>query len=252
MAIVQDLNVLWGMNVLRRRTDQNNFKSSGYLWPMLIVILLVIGLIGGVAIYHHYEISKLNQYPYRGVSVTQQDGYVDFFSLAKTGQKFVYIRASQGSIYTDNNFDNNYQRSQGSGLKIGVYHVFSFDSRPQTQFNNFKNQIATSVGTLPIAVQIKGDQLLSSSQIKSLDWFVRRVRRFYQRPVIIWTNPKVAHQLKLGQNLINNHFNQHDKIVVLSSKETLNLNGQDNNVTQFVFNGNGRNWRNFVKNDRLD
>ncbi|XIF19623.1 MAG: hypothetical protein AJITA_00281 [Acetilactobacillus jinshanensis] len=26
--------------------------------------------------------------------------------------------------------------------------------------------------------------------------------------------------------------------MVLSSKETLNLNGQDNNVTQMVFNGN--------------
>lgn len=33
--------------------------------------------------------------------------------------------------------------------------------------------------------------------------------------------------------------------MVLNPKETLNLNGQDNNVTQFVFNGNHRNWREF-------
>ncbi|WP_162614585.1 hypothetical protein [Acetilactobacillus jinshanensis] len=56
---------------MRRRVDQNNFKSSGYLWPMLIVILLVIGLISSVSVYHHYEMSRLNQYPYRGVGVTQ-------------------------------------------------------------------------------------------------------------------------------------------------------------------------------------
>lgn len=241
-----------GDEILRRRTDQNNFKSSGYLWPMLVVAFLVIILIGGVAIYHHYETSKLDRYPYRGVSVTQQDGYVDFFSLAKTGQKFVYIRASQGSIYTDNNFDNNYQRAEGSGLDLGVLHVFSFNSNVRSQFRNFKNQIATKVGTLPIAVQVNRSHKLTWDQLKSLREFINMVKAFYQKPVIIWTKASVARQLKLGRDWIDSAFDQNEIMTVLNPKETLNLNGQDENVTQMVFNGNRHNWRNFSRHDHLD
>ncbi|WP_257791767.1 GH25 family lysozyme [Acetilactobacillus jinshanensis] len=155
------------------------------------------------------------------------------------------MRATQGSIYTDNDFDNNYQRAEGSSLDIGVYHVFSFASHPQDQFKNFKDQIATRVGSLPIAVQVSSKRPLTKSRIASLKVFVNDVKRHYHQPVIIWTSRPIANQLKLGHVWINNSPSPQEWLMVLNPKETLNLNGQDNNVTQFVFNGNHRNWREF-------
>lgn len=123
-------------------------------WSLVFfVVLIVVG--GSYGIYRYQRNQLLKQYPIKGVSLSQTDGYIDFEQLKTDGYKFVYLRASQGSVYTDDSFSNNFQRSQGSQLPIGVYHVFSFSSSPNAQFKNFTRQVGYDTGSLPIAISVQ-------------------------------------------------------------------------------------------------
>lgn len=68
----------------------------------IFLLILVLGSIGYAWRWHQKQI--LEKYPIRGVSINQNNGYIDFESLKNRGVRFVYIKATQGAAFTDDSF----------------------------------------------------------------------------------------------------------------------------------------------------
>jgi uncharacterized protein with LGFP repeats/GH25 family lysozyme M1 (1,4-beta-N-acetylmuramidase) len=63
-----------------------------------------------------------------GLDVSHYQGTVDWTSVAANGASFAYMKATEGTDYTDPQFATNYSGSAGAGLARGAYHFALPDS----------------------------------------------------------------------------------------------------------------------------
>ena len=122
-------------------------------WVLLFpgALLLLLGILAalvwnGVILLNYPSVEK---YPVRGVDVSAYQGEIDWDTLALQGISFAYIKATEGSSFVDKCFDYNYAQAKKTGLRVGAYHFFSFDSGGDTQAENFIATVEPCENMLP-------------------------------------------------------------------------------------------------------
>lgn len=73
------------------------------------------------------------EFPVRGIDVSEYQGEIDWKTLSKQNIDFVFIKATEGSGYTDSCFVYNFDEAQKTDLRVGAYHFFSYDSEGAAQ-----------------------------------------------------------------------------------------------------------------------
>ncbi|KRL79002.1 GH25 family lysozyme [Secundilactobacillus paracollinoides] len=234
-----------------------------YVWTRtLLIIAVILVAIGAWMGWQRYKQAQLKRYPIQGVSLTQDNGFIDFQQLAKHGISFAYLRASSGATYMDDDFSSNYSRALGSDVKLGVYHVYSFSTSPKAQATNFEREVGSKTGTLPIAVQVAfyGEYnqrtLKQPSTANRLVDFIRILRKRYHQSVIIWCTPTVWRLLKdsdIGQTQrwVNSgsltHAGTDISFIEYDDQGSVTMNGQTQTVPRSVFNGTKKQWADYLK-----
>ncbi|WP_203649253.1 GH25 family lysozyme [Secundilactobacillus yichangensis] len=239
---------------LRNRSRRLRFFS---------ILLILIVIIGGWFGYQHYRDQQLRQYPVKGVTLNQANGFVDFQQLAHQGYQFAYLRATSGATYTDDQFQSNYDRSQGSNLEIGVYHVYSYTTSPVDQLKNFEQEVDQRKGQLPVAVQVTtygnydARYLEGAKPRQKLQQFISLVQQRYNKRIIIWCTPTVWRALadsSLGRYnnwLQTGSLSRQSKqtaFIEYNQNATVKLNGQSQTVGAAVFNGSQHRWNTWITN----
>ena len=77
----------------------------------------------------------------KGIDISHYNGSIDFKSVKNDGVELVYIKATEGATYKDVNLLTNYNGAINESLKIGFYHFLVGTSVPETQAENFYNNI---------------------------------------------------------------------------------------------------------------
>jgi lysozyme len=117
--------------------------------------------------------------------------------LANQNIKFVYIKATEGSKSIDENFFVNWQNGQTSGMYIGDYHFFSFDSDGKEQAEHFINTVGVLSGTLIPVVDVEyyGDKEKNPPDketiVSGLKEYLRLLEKEYQVKPMLYTTEKV-------------------------------------------------------------
>lgn len=232
---------------LSLRQKLSNFGRYHKLTWLVLFIMIIIGTC--FYEYYKYQEDLMNRFDVKGVLINQDNGYIDFISLANSGQKFVYIRATQGATYTDDNYVDNFQRSQGSGMQVGVYHVFSTQSNINNQMKNFTREVGSNYGSLPPMIDVPDD--LSNSSVQKLSIFLFRIHRYYDTDVLIRSSDSVFKRLnpKLKNDVqyFSPHFrNQRGNFIELRNNRAINIDGTTLLVNQVAFNGNKTGWKQYL------
>ncbi|RRK09842.1 lysozyme [Lactiplantibacillus garii] len=178
-------------------------RTRGARWrrrlTWLFILLVMIGSAWGVFAWIQWRHAEVvDGFNVRGVAVSQNDGYLDFAALQNDGLKFIYLHATQGASYSDDNFSSNYQRILGTSLGVGVVHVFSFSSSAAAQAAYFEKTVGANTGNLPIAIQVQyyGDYSAKTVQVKrertKLRALVLKLTNYYDRQCVVWSTPAVA------------------------------------------------------------
>ncbi|WP_165815185.1 GH25 family lysozyme [Levilactobacillus bambusae] len=229
-------------------------------WLIILILLLVAA--GGIWMAHSihlYHQKQIAQYPVQGVAIDQDAGYVDFQKLAAKKVQFVYIHATSGSTYVDDDFSDNLARSEGANdVAIGVYHVYSFSTSAAKQSQNFIKTVGSDSGSLPIVIQVEyyGDYSRSTidaqKQTQNLKKLVQSLSDYYGKKVIIWTTAELYHQW--GKNAVStkNRYWQADgslknpekqvAFVEFQPQGSMKLGNSSINVSRSVFNGTQKEW----------
>lgn len=71
------------------------------------------------------------------MDVSSWQGEIDWPTLAGQGLSFAFIKATEGSGFTDPRFSYNWEQARKTALRVGAYHFFSYDSPGETQADNF-------------------------------------------------------------------------------------------------------------------
>lgn len=113
-----------------------------------LVILAVLGILlyAGIWLLRIYTIYQGEAetaepdpeiYTVLGVDVSCYQGNVDWEVIASQNITFAFIKATEGSSFTDPNFHQNWEDSARTSIYTGAYHFFSFESGGSTQAENF-------------------------------------------------------------------------------------------------------------------
>lgn len=145
--------------------------------------------------YYHVNGFRAAKYPIHGVDVSHYQGEIDWNVMAAQDIQFAYIKATEGSSYVDDRFADNYRMARLTGLKVGAYHFFSFDSPGSTQAENFIQTVENFDGMLPPVVDVEfygnkeADPPAPEQVRPQLQAYLDAVEEAYGlRPVIYATN----------------------------------------------------------------
>jgi len=81
----------------------------------------------------HFNNLSLEKYPIQGVDVSSYQGVIDWDILSAQNITFAFIKATEGSSYSDKFFLKNWIEANKTNLYVGAYHFFSFESKGKTQ-----------------------------------------------------------------------------------------------------------------------
>lgn len=103
---------------------------------------------------------QAQKYPVRGVDVSRYQGEIDWDILSTQDIEFAFIKATEGSSHVDNKFIYNMEQAYESGLCVGAYHFFSFDSPGETQAAHYIRTVGSLYDKMPpiIDFEFYGDK----------------------------------------------------------------------------------------------
>ncbi len=136
---------------------QGNKKAKAIFISAIILVVAAAGVLAALFYFGvlHFNCPDRNTYPVRGVDVSRYQGEVDWQTLSEEGIAFAFIKATEGSAYVDPNFEANWADASGTGLRIGAYHFFSFESSGLKQAENFRNAVKRVDGMLPPVIDVE-------------------------------------------------------------------------------------------------
>ena len=163
--------------------------------PLSVLILFVL-IRSGIIIMNNPSES---QYPVRGVDVSRYQGEIDWNILASNDISFAFIKATEGSSHVDPCFQYNFEEGRKTGLRIGAYHFFSYDSEGQTQADHYIATVEKAAGLLPPVIDLefygaKGQNPPEQGQVrKELTVILDRLEEYYgMKPIIYATESSYA------------------------------------------------------------
>lgn len=125
-----------------------------------------------------------------GVDASVFSGEVNWVEVRQAGYRFAFVKATEGEVLMDRNFEQNWAGLKEAGLIRGAYHFFrpSQDAIAQAEF--FAKTVAWEAGDLPPVVDVEQDEGLPGSEVLAqLQLFLTRLEELTQRKPIIYTIP---------------------------------------------------------------
>lgn len=137
-----------------------------------------------------------DKYPIRGVDVSSYQGDIDWHKLSEQNIQFAFIKATEGSGFTDKKFSYNFSEALKTKLKVGAYHFFSYDSLGAAQAENFIKTVPKAKDMLPpvIDVEFYGDKKENlpdkEKTDKELSIMIKMLKEHYELTPIIYATEK--------------------------------------------------------------
>ena len=128
---------------------------------------------------------------YRGIDVSQWQGYIDYEKVREAGIEVVYIKSSQGVDFKDPYFETNYENAKRNGLKIGFYHFLTAtntsDAQEEARF--FSSIIAGKEVDCKLAMDFEVFNGISRQEINRVSRaFLEKVEELTGKDMVIYSD----------------------------------------------------------------
>lgn len=151
----------------------------------------------------------VSKYTVRGVDVSEYQGNINWEVLAGQGIDFAYIKATKGTDTNDKKFKVNWENAQKANVKVGAYHLFTYDQPAPQQAENFIGSVPDADGTLPPAVDIelygkdRDDPPEQAKIVPALTEFLDLLEEHYGAKPVIYATKK-AYELYIAGHFKGN------------------------------------------------
>lgn len=112
------------------------------------------------------------------MDVSHHQGEIDWDRVGDAGMAFAYLKATEGSTFTDPRFSVNWAAARRAGLRVGGYHYFNLCAPGGPQGEHFARTLeaAGQRATMPPALDL--ELLGSCSSPPPRDSLLREIRSF--------------------------------------------------------------------------
>ncbi len=168
----------------------------------ITTILIMTFIILQISITKVNAIEPSNNEIYEGIDVSKWQGNINFKEVANNGIKIVYIKATQGTNYVSQTFEESYKNAKENGLKIGFYHYVTArdvqSAKNEAEF--FASKISGKQIDCRLAMDFEEFGNLSKSEINAIGLaFLKRLEEITQKPVIVYSNTYTAKTIWEGE-----------------------------------------------------
>ena len=128
-----------------------------------------------------------------GIDVSHYQGAIDWSSVARSGIKFVSMKATEGLDYIDPSFSLNWKQSKAVGLKRAAYHFAHPSLSPSGQAKFFVDAVENAGGfrdnsTMQFMLDLEDADKLPPAQVWAwVQAFMQAVQTLTGRPGIVYT-----------------------------------------------------------------
>ncbi|HTF04199.1 MAG TPA: GH25 family lysozyme [Bacteroidia bacterium] len=133
---------------------------------------------------------SLDEFPIRGIDISHHQGKINWRDLKGEEISFVFMKATEGGDYKDENFTEYLAQARASGYAVGAYHFFRLCKTGDEQARNFTAAVPPGHYILPIVdLEEEGNCITGQSHQKILAEFkiyVDTITKNYGRPPVIY------------------------------------------------------------------
>jgi GH25 family lysozyme M1 (1,4-beta-N-acetylmuramidase)/LysM repeat protein len=123
-----------------------------------------------------------------GIDVSYWNAGIDWPKVRAAGQRFTFIKASEGDGYLDPTFDDNWRGAKTGGLLRGAYHFFRANADAKKQANKFIDYVKSmnDPGELPPVLDLETADGQSRDKIisRAKTWLDLVEAAFNRKPMI--------------------------------------------------------------------
>ena len=172
---------------------KNRILVLSVLFVLISVIVVFLLFWNGILLINNPD---KEDYPIRGVDVSAYQGEIDWQILSRQDIDFAFIKATEGSSFTDKRFEYNHKEAIKTDLRIGAYHFFSFESSGKKQATHFINTVPKTDNMLPPVIDFEfyGDFANEPPEkeavINELDIIIKMLYEHYGMQPIIYTGER--------------------------------------------------------------
>ncbi|HJG90752.1 MAG TPA: lysozyme [Brachybacterium massiliense] len=128
-----------------------------------------------------------------GIDVSSHQQDVDWAQVAADGYSFAYIKATEGSGFTDTHFRQNWDGAKAAGLTPGAYHYFTLCSPGAQQAQDFLVAAPPDDSALPPALDLEfdgacDDRPEAERAQAEIDAFTAVIEEAWGRRVVVYSS----------------------------------------------------------------
>ena len=101
------------------------------------------------------ELPKPADYPVHGIDVSKYQGTIDWGTVAQSGVKFVWIKATEGGDHLDERFQANWEGAKQAGIPHGAYHFVYWCRPPMEEMAFFEQNAPVEDDALPPVLDVE-------------------------------------------------------------------------------------------------
>lgn len=131
-----------------------------------------------------------------GMDASHYQGAISWKAVRKSSSvRFVYLKATEGSDYTDARFASNLAGAKAAGLKVGAYHYFTTTSTGEAQAQHFIATVSKTSGMLAPAVDIEIAVTKEDDFKQQVADYVKLIEAHYGQKPVFYVPSKVYNLL---------------------------------------------------------
>lgn len=126
---------------------------------------------------------KQNKMAVQGIDISHHQGMINWDDVKTENISFIFMKATEGTTFTDPAFKNYLKQAKAMGKKVGAYHFFSFCKSGEDQADHFINVVAKNEKILPILdLEFDAESECGKTEkevIKQVNGFITKIKEHY-------------------------------------------------------------------------
>ncbi len=145
--------------------------------------------------------------PARGIDASHHQGSIDWQRVRRDRIDFAYLKATEGSSFTDPRFVDHARAARRAGLRVGGYHYFTLCSPGAPQAEHFAEVLGIArASSLPPAIDLEllgncSDPPARSALLREIKTFVDAVERRTGQRIVVYAYPDFESRYRIADAL---------------------------------------------------
>ena len=136
----------------------------------------------------------------KGIDVSNHNQQINWSQVKSSGVECVYIKATEGTTYQDPYLNSHYNGAKSVGILTGFYHFLVGSSSPETQAENFYNNIKDKENNLLPCVDLEHSNNEPSEFMDYALRFIQKFKALSSKDICIYACPSFIEE-KLDSRL---------------------------------------------------